>query len=201
MAASLQQAQQRADEIEKLVETIGTRCDSVEEISEQSRALKQELEQRQRTLKDAAKELHGLGVAAGSRRRGASWTITPSACCRRSPPPSSALPRWAPFPQAGGSHGEPPVGGEAPRPIRRDGSPSGTWWTRASPGRSSSSPRGRIPSRPSGRPRAHVRHRREDGERCTADHLGASGDCRQPDAARRRAGPARAGAGHREHAR
>jgi chromosome segregation ATPase len=57
MAASLQQAQARADEIGKMIETIEARSESVEGIAEQSRLLQQELDQRQHALKDAAKDL------------------------------------------------------------------------------------------------------------------------------------------------
>ena len=57
MTAHLQDAQQRADEIGRMIASIEARCESVEGIAEQSRALRDELEQRQRALKDAASDL------------------------------------------------------------------------------------------------------------------------------------------------
>jgi DNA repair exonuclease SbcCD ATPase subunit len=57
MTSNLQLAHQRSAEVEKMVASIETRCESVEGIAEQSRTLKKEREHRQPVLKDAAKDL------------------------------------------------------------------------------------------------------------------------------------------------
>ena len=56
-ASDVQQAHQRATEVEKMVASIETRCESVEAIAEQSQALHKELQHRQHVLKDTAKDL------------------------------------------------------------------------------------------------------------------------------------------------
>ena len=57
LTASLHDAEQNAAEIRKSVDALGARCESVEILAEQTRVLRQELEQRQSALDAAAKDL------------------------------------------------------------------------------------------------------------------------------------------------
>jgi len=57
VSARLQEAERQADEIGKTVAANESRCDSVETIAEKTRALRQEIEQRQHALEQAALDL------------------------------------------------------------------------------------------------------------------------------------------------
>jgi chromosome segregation ATPase len=58
VSSQIQESERQAGEIKKAIAGIAGRCESVEELAERTRTLRQELDQRQRALKEATKDLH-----------------------------------------------------------------------------------------------------------------------------------------------
>ncbi|MBI1796404.1 MAG: hypothetical protein HYR74_05065 [Candidatus Eisenbacteria bacterium] len=73
VASQVTASEKRTTEVAKSVAAIAARCESVEELAEQTRALRPELEQRQHALAEAAKDLHQAAAlrkdAAGSAQK------------------------------------------------------------------------------------------------------------------------------------
>jgi chromosome segregation ATPase len=63
VSSTVNEVEQKTDEIGKAVAAIGARCESVEELADRTRALKAELEQRQHALTEASKDLQRASAA------------------------------------------------------------------------------------------------------------------------------------------